>query len=48
MPAVDIAGQWQAEFDTQVGVQKYRFDFQVKDGRSPRREPPKPAIRAQY
>jgi enterochelin esterase-like enzyme len=32
-PAVDIAGQWQAEFDTQVGLQKYRFDFQVKDGK---------------
>jgi enterochelin esterase-like enzyme len=32
-PAVDINGQWQAEFDTQVGPQKYRFDFQVKDGK---------------
>jgi enterochelin esterase-like enzyme len=31
--AVDISGQWQAEFDTQVGLQKYRFDFQVKDGK---------------
>jgi enterochelin esterase-like enzyme len=32
-PAVDIAGQWQAEFDTQVGVQKYVFTFQVADGK---------------
>ena len=32
-PAVDIAGQWQAEFDTQVGLQKYRFDFQVRGGK---------------
>ncbi len=32
-PTADITGQWQAEFDTQVGVQKYRFDFQVNDGR---------------
>lgn len=24
----DLQGQWQAEFDTQVGVQKYLFDFQ--------------------
>jgi enterochelin esterase-like enzyme len=31
VPAVDIAGQWQAEFDTQVGLQKYRFYFQVND-----------------
>jgi enterochelin esterase-like enzyme len=30
-PAVDIAGQWTAEFDTQLGVQKYRFDFQTND-----------------
>lgn len=32
-PSVNIAGQWQAEFDTQIGVQKYRFDFQVTDGK---------------
>lgn len=25
----DIAGQWRAEFDTQIGVQKYLFMFQV-------------------
>jgi enterochelin esterase-like enzyme len=32
-PAADIAGQWQAEFDTQVGVQKYVFDFRLQDGK---------------
>lgn len=32
-PVVDIAGQWQAEFETQVGLQKYRFNFQVNDGK---------------
>jgi len=32
-PAVDIAGQWQAEFETQIGLQKYRFNFQVNDGK---------------
>lgn len=32
-PAVDIAGQWQAEFDTQVGLQKYKFTFAVSDGK---------------
>ena len=31
-PAFDIAGRWQAEFETQVGLQKYRFDFQTNDG----------------
>ncbi len=31
--AADIAGQWQAEFDTQIGVQKYDFNFQMKDGK---------------
>ncbi len=31
-PAIDIAGKWQAEFETQIGMQKYVFDFQVKDG----------------
>lgn len=31
-PPVQIAGQWQAEFDTQVGPQKYRFDFQETGG----------------
>lgn len=33
-PAINIAGQWQAEFETQVGLQKYRFDFQVTDGKA--------------
>lgn len=33
-PAIDIAGSWQAEFETQVGLQKYRFDFQVVDGKA--------------
>jgi enterochelin esterase-like enzyme len=31
--AADITGTWKAEFHTQVGVQKYRFDFQVNDGK---------------
>lgn len=32
-PAVDIAGRWQAEFDTQLGIQKYHFNFKVQDGK---------------
>ncbi|MBN1766814.1 MAG: esterase family protein, partial [Sedimentisphaerales bacterium] len=28
--AVEIAGQWRAEFDTQIGVQKYLFTFQTE------------------
>ena len=28
--AADIAGKWKAEFDTQVGVQKYTFEFKVE------------------
>ena len=32
-PVMNIAGQWQAEFDTQAGLQKYRFDFQVNEGK---------------
>ncbi len=31
--AAGPAGQWQAEFDSQIGRQKYLFDFQVKDGK---------------
>jgi enterochelin esterase-like enzyme len=31
--AADIAGQWQAEFDTQIGQQKYLFTFQVNEGK---------------
>ncbi len=30
--AADLSGQWRAEFDTQVGQQKYLFVFQVKEG----------------
>jgi enterochelin esterase-like enzyme len=30
--AADITGEWRAEFDTQIGRQKYLFTFQVKDG----------------
>lgn len=28
--AADISGQWRAEFDTQIGVQKYLFTFHVE------------------
>lgn len=28
--AADIAGKWKAEFDTQVGVQKYTFEFKIE------------------
>jgi len=28
--AADVAGQWRAEFDTQIGVQKYLFTFQTE------------------
>ncbi len=31
-PVIDISGRWQAEFETQVGRQLYRFEFQMKDG----------------
>src|SRR5262247_1947486 len=31
--AADITGTWKAEFDTQVGLQKYQFNFQVNDGK---------------
>ncbi len=27
--AADVSGKWSAEFDTQVGVQKYTFDLKV-------------------
>ena len=27
--AADIDGKWQAEFDTQIGVQKYVFEFKA-------------------
>lgn len=32
-PAANVAGEWQAEFETQVGLQKYRFEFKVADGK---------------
>lgn len=28
--AADVAGKWTSEFDTQVGPQKYVFDFKVE------------------
>ena len=28
--AADIAGPWRAEFDTQIGLQKYVYDFKVE------------------
>jgi len=31
--AGDVSGQWRAEFDTQIGRQKYLFDFQVTEGK---------------
>jgi enterochelin esterase-like enzyme len=30
--AADVSGRWKAEFDTQVGLQQYVFNFQVSDG----------------
>jgi len=27
--AADVTGKWKAEFDTQIGVQKYVFDFKA-------------------
>jgi hypothetical protein len=27
--AADVSGKWNAEFDTQIGVQKYTYDFKV-------------------
>jgi hypothetical protein len=31
--ATDISGTWHAEFDTQIGMQKYQFTFHVADGK---------------
>ena len=31
--AADVSGQWRAEFDTQIGQQKYLFKFQLMDGK---------------
>ena len=28
--AADVSGKWKAEFDTQVGVQKYTFEFKAE------------------
>src|SRR5207249_9928517 len=28
--AVDLTGKWKAEFESQVGVQKYTFEFKVE------------------
>ena len=28
--AIDLTGKWKAEFETQIGVQKYSFEFQVE------------------
>ncbi len=28
--AADLAGKWTAEFDTQIGVQKYVYEFKVE------------------
>jgi hypothetical protein len=28
--ALDLSGEWKAEFETQVGVQKYTFTFKVE------------------
>src|SRR4030042_5024961 len=30
--AADVAGVWKAQFDTQIGVQKYTFTFQQDGG----------------
>ena len=32
--AADITGKWTASFDTQVGVQKYTYDFKVEAGKN--------------
>lgn len=31
--AADIAGKWTAEFDTQIGAQKYTYEFKVEGGK---------------
>ena len=31
--AADATGKWKAEFDTQVGVQKYTYDLKVEGGK---------------
>jgi hypothetical protein len=33
LPALaDVTGKWAAEFDTQIGAQKYTYDFKVEAG----------------
>lgn len=31
--AADVTGKWKAEFDTQVGVQKYSYDLKAEAGK---------------
>ncbi len=31
--AADVSGKWTAEFDSQIGVQKYTFEFKVDAGK---------------
>src|SRR3954467_2928639 len=31
--AADITGKWTASFETQIGVQNYTYEFEVKDGK---------------
>ena len=31
-PAADVSGKWTAQFDTQIGVQKYTYEFKVDGG----------------
>ena len=31
LPAADITGKWTAEFDTQIGIQKYVYEFKSVD-----------------
>jgi hypothetical protein len=31
--AADITGKWTASFETQIGVQSYTYEFEVKDGK---------------
>jgi hypothetical protein len=32
-PASDVSGKWTAQFDTQIGVQKYTYEFKVDGGK---------------
>jgi hypothetical protein len=31
--AADLAGKWKTEFDSQIGTQKYTFEFKAADGK---------------